>query len=184
MRGTNEYHWAKVYHCSVCGEWKTADAFYLDRNRKRGVSSRCKKCDRESPEGKAGWKVKEALRSGKLKRQPCEICGKEKTVAHHDDYSKPLEVRWLCYSCHRKLHDQKRGNKITDTQLETLEIIYLYQTESRMLPRLIDLTKILELNSIFTTGKRIESLVKLGVITNHGQQRGLEVNEQGENYFN
>ena len=38
--------------------------------------------------------VTNALKDGKLKRKPCEICGK-KAESHHDDYNKPLEVRWL-----------------------------------------------------------------------------------------
>lgn len=33
---------------------------------------------------------------GVLKRQPCEICGAVKVEAHHEDYTKPFEVRWLC----------------------------------------------------------------------------------------
>ncbi len=45
-----------------------------------------------------------ALKSGKLIRQPCEVCGAEKTDAHHDDYSQPLSVRWLCRSHHKKHH--------------------------------------------------------------------------------
>jgi hypothetical protein len=45
-----------------------------------------------------------ALKNGKLTRQPCEVCGDPKTDAHHDDYSQPLAVRWLCRSHHRKLH--------------------------------------------------------------------------------
>lgn len=44
------------------------------------------------------------LRDKKIKRQPCEVCGNERTEAHHDNYDKPLEVRWLCFSCHRKWH--------------------------------------------------------------------------------
>jgi len=40
--------------------------------------------------------VARALRSGRLKKQPCEECGSKDVHAHHDDYSKPLEVRWLC----------------------------------------------------------------------------------------
>lgn len=46
-------------------------------------------------------KVAYALRVGKLVRQPCEKCGSTHRVhAHHDDYSKPLEVRWLCPKHH------------------------------------------------------------------------------------
>jgi ribosomal protein S27AE len=44
------------------------------------------------------------IKRGKIKKQPCEICGNKKTQAHHEDYNKPLEVRWLCPSCHKKLH--------------------------------------------------------------------------------
>ena len=46
--------------------------------------------------------VSNAVRDGKLKREPCELCGAEKTQAHHEDYSKPLEVRWFCFKCHRE----------------------------------------------------------------------------------
>lgn len=46
--------------------------------------------------------VGNALRDGKLFRQPCEACGATQTQAHHDDYSKPLDVRWLCFRCHRE----------------------------------------------------------------------------------
>lgn len=46
-----------------------------------------------------------AMRQGKLKRQPCEKCGSARYIqAHHDDYSKPLEVRWLCAICHKRHH--------------------------------------------------------------------------------
>ena len=43
------------------------------------------------------------LRDKKIDRKPCEICG-AKAEAHHDDYDKPLEVRWLCFSHHREWH--------------------------------------------------------------------------------
>ena len=45
-----------------------------------------------------------AIKTGKLIRQPCEVCGAEKVDAHHDDYAKPLEVRWLCRSHHKQHH--------------------------------------------------------------------------------
>ena len=44
-----------------------------------------------------------AVRGGKVKKQPCWVCG-EKAVAHHPDYSRPLEVVWLCQPHHKQAH--------------------------------------------------------------------------------
>lgn len=53
--------------------------------------------------------VNNAIRDGKLVRMPCRICG-EKAQAHHEDYSKPLEVDWLCFKHHREIaHNQTTG---------------------------------------------------------------------------
>jgi hypothetical protein len=55
---------------------------------------------------KITWK---AINEGLLKRQPCEVCGTEQDVqSHHDDYSKPLEVRWLCRKHHREHHNNEK----------------------------------------------------------------------------
>lgn len=49
-----------------------------------------------------------ALRNGKIERKPCEVCGSTDQVqAHHLDYSKPLDVRWLCFKHHREAHGQQ-----------------------------------------------------------------------------
>lgn len=52
-----------------------------------------------------------ATRCGKLVRMPCEVCGEAKTHGHHDDYSKPLTVRWLCPSHHREHHASINRNR-------------------------------------------------------------------------
>jgi len=52
--------------------------------------------------------VDAAIRRGTLVRPKCcSGCGREAVIhAHHDDYAKPLVVRWLCASCHRFLHNK------------------------------------------------------------------------------
>lgn len=47
--------------------------------------------------------VQHALRSGKLQKQPCWVCG-ENAVAHHPDYDRPLDVVWLCQPHHKQAH--------------------------------------------------------------------------------
>jgi hypothetical protein len=38
----------------------------------------------------------------------CERCGIEENLdGHHEDYSKPLEVLWVCKKCHGLLHRKK-----------------------------------------------------------------------------
>ena len=51
--------------------------------------------------------VNNAVRDGRLKKQPCEKCGNPETQAHHEDYSKPLDVRWLCRKSHLEEHDKE-----------------------------------------------------------------------------
>lgn len=49
--------------------------------------------------------VNNSMRGGKLFKEPCEVCGTEQNIhAHHDDYSKPLNVRWLCAVHHGQWH--------------------------------------------------------------------------------
>lgn len=44
------------------------------------------------------------LKRGKLEKKSCEICGDPNVEMHHNDYSKPLEVRWLCRKHHMDNH--------------------------------------------------------------------------------
>jgi transposase-like protein len=55
---------------------------------------------------RANGLVGAAVRRGELIRQPCEVCGDKKSDAHHEDYSKPLDVRWLCRKHHRQRHKE------------------------------------------------------------------------------
>ena len=74
------------------------------KRNKESYIERARLRSKNSVKSKAVSKVNAALKAGKLVRQPCEECGAEKADAHHDDYAKPLEVRWLCRSHHRQWH--------------------------------------------------------------------------------
>ena len=50
-----------------------------------------------------------AIKNGHLKRLPCEKCGDENSHGHHEDYSKPLEVMWLCALHHAARHKELRS---------------------------------------------------------------------------
>lgn len=56
----------------------------------------------------AHTKTHNAIARGVIAKQACEICGAEEAEAHHNDYNKPLEVRWLCKRHHAEWH---RNNK-------------------------------------------------------------------------
>ncbi len=49
-----------------------------------------------------------AIRDGRLTKEPCEVCGELKVDAHHDDYEKPMDVRWLCRTHHAEHHKKLR----------------------------------------------------------------------------
>lgn len=61
--------------------------------------------------------VGNAIRDGKLIPAPCERCGSEIEIhAHHEDYSKPLEVMWLCTTHHgerhREINEERRRRRM------------------------------------------------------------------------
>lgn len=56
---------------------------------------------------KARQEVFNAIKRGEIIRQSCSVCGLEKAHAHHEDYSKPLDVIWLCRKHHREVHNGK-----------------------------------------------------------------------------
>lgn len=86
-------------------------AAHLKASRKYTASNKGKKSKqrwRDQNQGKlyAHGVVSYRIKTGELKRQPCEVCGSENVHAHHDDYAKPLEVRWLCPFHHKEWHDK------------------------------------------------------------------------------
>ena len=71
---------------------------------------------RQSPEErrKAATRLatRKAIAEGRLIKQPCERCGGP-SEAHHEDYSKPLQVMWLCRHHHMRRHVEIRSQAAT-----------------------------------------------------------------------
>lgn len=78
---------------------------YLETNAGKLSSGKAKRRYREkNPQKyKANNAVNNAVRDGRLIRQDCIRCGKA-AQAHHEDYSKPLEVIWFCPKHHKERH--------------------------------------------------------------------------------
>ena len=69
-------------------------AYYLSEHRKKYPM-----------QTKAQRKVAYEISKGNIKEEPCEICHSKNSIhAHHDDYSNPLKIRWLCAGCHKQWH--------------------------------------------------------------------------------
>lgn len=49
-------------------------------------------------------KIEVAIRDGRMSKKPCGKCGNIKSHAHHSDYSRPLDVVWLCVRHHKEVH--------------------------------------------------------------------------------
>ena len=92
---------------------RTRDEYVMPKNIRDGVNERCGKYRRENKEKiKAQRAVSMAIKKGDLTRPArCSAEGctaSENIQAHHEDYSKPLDVIWLCASHHSRLHVDRR----------------------------------------------------------------------------
>ncbi len=63
-----------------------------------------KKLIEHSVEVLARGEVRKAISRGDITRGSCQVCGEENAQGHHEDYTKPLDVLWLCDTHHKRLH--------------------------------------------------------------------------------
>ena len=120
--------------CTKCGREKPLSEFGKQTRNKDGLSYHCRLCrriynkrwrdlnrDKEKERAFIAYrKNAEKIKARRRERyaenpqqglahrmrgpsQPCIVCG-AKADAHHDDYSKPTEVTWLCRKHHMNLH--------------------------------------------------------------------------------
>lgn len=109
--------------CKECAKKDTKVDYHADREkhaayereRELDPARKSKKLEYQkrrrarSPEkDKARRDLGNAVRHGRITVQPCGRCGSTvKVEAHHHDYSKPLDVHWLCRGCHLSTHGKR-----------------------------------------------------------------------------
>lgn len=99
-------------YCNGCAnrymrEWRKTHPLTVEQRRKANARSMAKVYQKR----------------GKLIPKPCEVCGSLNVQKHHDDYSKPLEVRWLCRDHHHEHHSKTvspadTGDRVTERETE------------------------------------------------------------------
>lgn len=53
-----------------------------------------------------------AIKSNEITKVSCEICGNGRVHGHHNDYSEPLKVQWLCAKHHGEHHRKLRKKEL------------------------------------------------------------------------
>lgn len=90
-------------YCIPCTKGVVAEWSKNNRERRLVISSRGYYNNRSKR--LCSMKAWRAYAKGLIEWQPCTVCGaKDDLQMHHDDYNKPLKVRWLCRACHKRLH--------------------------------------------------------------------------------
>lgn len=84
---------------------KTSDMQAYQREYRKKNREKYREYEKRRPTlvKRARWTVKEAVKTGKMVRWPCFLCG-EVADAHHPAYDLPLAVTWLCKTHHREAH--------------------------------------------------------------------------------
>ena len=100
----------RYFSCRACQTKRLKQ--YRDRNKQK-IRSIVKKYETNNKTKVLCWaKIKQAVKNKTIKKPVCcEVCGQGKKLdAHHKDYTKPLEVMWLCRTCHKNLHKIQKGD--------------------------------------------------------------------------
>jgi hypothetical protein len=109
----------KHYRCSACESKAAVEWGQRNREKKRAQNAAFRKSalgkqasaratvlyrERHPEKQRAHQIVQNEIKQGRMKREQCSVCGTARAHAHHDDYSQPLAVVWLCHRHHMERH--------------------------------------------------------------------------------
>lgn len=101
----------KPCHNAFCREYRQTEKHKevhklwsrSDKGKKVRKNSRARWLQKYKENRIAHSAVSNAIRDGRLERQPCQIC--ENTgEAHHENHSRPFDIKWLCKTHHAEFH--------------------------------------------------------------------------------
>ena len=105
ISGKRGYHHVCIACNLAAHQARRKDPAYLERRRIQARNARKKLL--QTPEGRMKYAARQmvmlAIKGGFMVRKPCEVCGAYPAEADHRDYSKPLDVQWLCRTHHNLL---------------------------------------------------------------------------------
>lgn len=105
--------------CNVCKTcynrrvelWKKANGYNKKIMKSRTIinrKSQKKYAEKNMIKVTCRYICRQAVKKWELIKLPCEVCNSINRIeAHHEDYSKPLDVKWLCKKHHVELHFKK-----------------------------------------------------------------------------
>lgn len=96
-----------VYRCNKCNRERMHQYWNTEKGRRVALESNKRSYYKYREKAMARSLFGYYKRKGYIKKLPCR-CGEQEVQAHHEDYSKPLEVIWLYHSCHTEKHRKLR----------------------------------------------------------------------------
>lgn len=107
---SHELEFRREYYRNNKDKWKGHNDL-TENEKARKIELQRERRARDRRKSKAYKAIAKAIKNGELvPSSKCQKCGngKNKIVAHHPDYNKPLFVEWLCEACHMSLHGLER----------------------------------------------------------------------------
>ena len=88
--------------CRNCATEKAKKYRKTKSGQKVGLEASKRAYIRHKEKWLARAKLRYAITIGEMtKPLKCEVCDRKKTLqGHHEDYTKPMDVIWLCTGCH------------------------------------------------------------------------------------
>ena len=94
------------YSCKECNNKRARDYRKTEKGKDVYYDIMSRQYQKHKHKISARNKLHMATKRGLIAKPTlCDVCGLYgKLDGHHDDYDKPLEVRWLCRNCHNTIH--------------------------------------------------------------------------------